>query len=131
MLELVIHRMSVDQTEKANETIHELQSILFEFFVGPIEHRTMKLTATMKLLQLQLDAVETEPIQQSLSLENQQDDDIILEACGKEAAGVVPKTPAHSLRRPNEIPIRPKRFFRRNLLDQDADSPITITVIIF
>lgn len=131
MLELVIHRTSVHQTEKANETIDELQSILFEFFVGPIEHRAMKLTATIKLLQLQLDAVETEPVQQSLSsLENQLDDDVIPEACGREAPGIVPKTPAHSLKRPNEVPIRPKRFFRRNLLDQAADSPITITVTI-
>ena len=131
MLELVVHCASVDETEKAGETINELQNILFEFFVGPIEHRAMKLIATMKLLRLQLDAMEAEPVQQSSSsLENQQDEGVILEAYGSGTPAIVPKTPAHSLRRPNEIPIGPKRFFRRNLLDEAADSPITITVTI-
>ena len=126
MLELVVHRTDADQPEKANEAIQELESILFEFFVGPVEHRTMKLVATMKLVRLRLELIRSMPASSSTTVkEDIVDSDIILEVSNAS----VPKTPAHALRRPRpNVAMGPKR----NRFDQVglSDSPITITVII-
>lgn len=124
-LELIFERamhLSCIEDQSSCEAVgclSELKSTLYEFCIGPLEHRVMKLVAAMNILCLQTSAVfAAEPPVAEIRIE--EDDDVII----LDSNGYPPKTPALAARKPLEMP--PPRRIRRNLLNAKIEDTITV-----
>ena len=125
LLEHVMHR---SVTESANfqptESLASVKSILYELYLGPLEHRVMKLMSAISIISSVVPlkpSVMLTPEQPSQDKNDEDDDVVILDG------GFPPKTPAFGLRKPLELPA-PRRV-RRNLMAVKMEDTITVSLI--
>lgn len=119
LLEYVLHRSVTEpSTIQPTEFLAPIKSILYELYVGPLDHRVMKLTSVVALVSLQQPLVTLTPEPNSNACD-EDNDVIVLDG------GLPPKTPALGLRKPIEVPA-PRRV-RRNLMATKIDDTITVS----
>lgn len=122
LLENAMHRLVTNSANvEIDESLAPVKAVMYEFYLGPLEHRVMKLTSAIAVVSTQQPVQFFTPEQKCKSTAHDEEDDediIILEG------DQVPKTPAFSLRKPIEVPA-PRRI-RRNLMGIKIDNTITI-----
>jgi hypothetical protein len=119
-----MHRLVTESIHiTSSELLDPVKAIMYEFYLGPLEHRVMKLTSAIATISLQQPATcFLTPEQKCKSTEKEDDDDVIILE-----GDLAPKTPAIGLRKPLEIPA-PRRV-RRNLMAVKVDDTITVSSI--
>jgi hypothetical protein len=120
-LENAMHRLVTESTTiPLSELLDPVKAVMYDFYLGPLEHRVMKLTSAIATISLQQPTCFTTPEQKCKIMVEEEDDDIIILE-----SGLAPKTPAFGLRKPLEIPA-PRRV-RRNLMAVKIDDTITVS----
>lgn len=120
-LENAMHRLVTESTTiPLSELLDPVKAVMYDFYLGPLEHRVMKLTSAIATISLQQPTCFTTPEQKCKIMVEEEDDDIIILE-----GGLAPKTPAFGLRKPLEIPA-PRRV-RRNLMAVKIDDTITVS----
>jgi hypothetical protein len=122
LLENAMHRLVTEPTNiTSSELLTPVKAVMYEFYLGPLEHRVIKLTSAIAIISLQQPATSfVTPEQKCKSMIEEEDEDIIILE-----GGLAPKTPAIGLRKPLEIPA-PRRV-RRNLMATKVDDTITVS----
>ncbi|XP_057379312.1 uncharacterized protein LOC130701372 [Daphnia carinata] len=121
LLENAMHRLVTNCAHvEIEELLAPVKTVMYEFYLGPLEHRVIKLTSAIAVASLQQPAQFFTPEQKckSTAQDEENEDVIILEG------DQVPKTPAFSLRKPLDVPA-PRRV-RWNLMGTKIDATITI-----
>ena len=122
-LENAMHRLVTEATTiTLSDLLDPVKAVMYDFYLGPLEHRVMKLTSGIAIISLQQPTCFTTPEQKCKFMVEEEDDEVIILE-----GNLAPKTPAFSLRKPLEIPA-PRRV-RRNLMAVKVDDTITVSSI--
>lgn len=104
---------------RPDEYLALIKTIMYDLYLGPTEHRAMKLTSAIVFLSLQDWSVAVTPEPPSNDVPDDAEDVVISDS------GLPPKTPALGLRKPIELVV-PQRL-RRNLMGTKKDDTITVS----
>lgn len=126
LLEHVMHRSVTESASfQPAESLASVKSVLYELYMGPLEHRAIKLMSAITLISSVVPrklSIMLTPEPSTKDNDDEDDSVIILEG------GFPPKTPAFGLRKPLELPA-PRRV-RRNLMNVKIEDTITVSFVL-
>lgn len=122
LLENAMHRLVTSYDTAPLDSLTPVKAVMYEFYLGPVEHRVMKLTSAMAVVSVQQPSRFFTPEVKCTAPDDEEDDDVIILEEDQ-----VPKTPAFGLRKPLDVPVA--RRVRRNLMATKIDDTVTVKTI--